>query len=214
MQQGGAPNRKWLRESWSRCKPLNLLFAQDKSRRPLQQLTWQEISVLEMVNSGLKLVVAFMDILSGEDYVSFLASAHIGPPRRCAGGVRGGCQTHSRSEVRHWYHPEDNAQSNDATPQIQTGPQKTTQSEHNKKRTGSRDSGWSNMRKSETNTQSGASKRWRRGIRCWHCAKEKEKFTGQSSWRGKKIFFSQDQQPPPLLTRRLNLKRPYIFRKL
>nr|XP_055030442.1 E3 SUMO-protein ligase ZBED1-like [Misgurnus anguillicaudatus] len=46
------------------------VFAQDKSRRPLPQLTWQDISVLEAVNSGLKPVAEFTDILSGENYVT------------------------------------------------------------------------------------------------------------------------------------------------
>ncbi|XP_059379463.1 E3 SUMO-protein ligase ZBED1-like [Carassius carassius] len=46
------------------------VFAQDKSRRPLPQLTWQDISVLESVNNALKPVVDFTDILSGENYVT------------------------------------------------------------------------------------------------------------------------------------------------
>lgn len=46
------------------------VFAQDKSRRPLPQLTWQDISVLESVNNALKPVADFTDILSGENYVT------------------------------------------------------------------------------------------------------------------------------------------------
>ncbi|XP_067226603.1 E3 SUMO-protein ligase ZBED1-like [Chanodichthys erythropterus] len=46
------------------------VFAQDKSRRPLPQLTRQDISVLESVNNALKPVVDFTDILSGENYVT------------------------------------------------------------------------------------------------------------------------------------------------
>lgn len=46
------------------------VFAQDKSRRPLPQLTWQDISVLESVNKALKPVADFTDILSGENYVT------------------------------------------------------------------------------------------------------------------------------------------------
>lgn len=46
------------------------VFAQDKSRRLLLQLTWQDISVLEAVNSELKPVAEFIDILSGENYVT------------------------------------------------------------------------------------------------------------------------------------------------
>lgn len=46
------------------------VFAQDKSRRPLPQLTWQDLSVLEAVKNGLKPVADFTDILSGENYVT------------------------------------------------------------------------------------------------------------------------------------------------
>ncbi|KAJ7991223.1 hypothetical protein DPEC_G00295100 [Dallia pectoralis] len=46
------------------------VFAQDKSRRPLPQLTWQDISVLESVNNALKPVADLTDILSGEHYVT------------------------------------------------------------------------------------------------------------------------------------------------
>lgn len=65
------------------------VFAQDKSRCPLPQLTWQDISVLESVNNALKPVADFTDILSGENYVTVSSpAAHVGPFRRCAGGVR------------------------------------------------------------------------------------------------------------------------------
>lgn len=46
------------------------VFAQDKSRRPLPQLTWQDMTVLESVNNALKPVADFTDILSGENYVT------------------------------------------------------------------------------------------------------------------------------------------------
>ena len=46
------------------------VFAQDKSRRPLPQLTWQDMSLLESVNNALKPVADFTDILSGENYVT------------------------------------------------------------------------------------------------------------------------------------------------
>ncbi|KAK0144140.1 Zinc finger BED domain-containing protein 4 [Merluccius polli] len=46
------------------------VFAQDNSRCPLPQLTWQDISVLEAVNKALKPVVDFTDILPGENYVT------------------------------------------------------------------------------------------------------------------------------------------------
>lgn len=46
------------------------VFADDKSRRPLPNLTWQDISVLESVNNGLKPVAELTDVLSGETYVT------------------------------------------------------------------------------------------------------------------------------------------------
>ena len=46
------------------------LLPQDNSRRPIPQLTWQDISVLESVNKALKPVADFADILSGENYVT------------------------------------------------------------------------------------------------------------------------------------------------
>ncbi|KAK0153313.1 hypothetical protein N1851_004995 [Merluccius polli] len=52
------------------AQAIKCVFAQDKSRRTLPQLTWQDISVLESVNKALKPVVDFTDILSGENYVT------------------------------------------------------------------------------------------------------------------------------------------------
>ncbi|XP_052432606.1 E3 SUMO-protein ligase ZBED1-like [Carassius gibelio] len=46
------------------------VLTQDKSRRPLPQLTWQDMTVLESVNNALKPVADFTDILSGENYVT------------------------------------------------------------------------------------------------------------------------------------------------
>lgn len=49
---------------------IKCVFAQDKSCRPLPQLTWQDISVLESVNNTLNPVADFTDILFGENYVT------------------------------------------------------------------------------------------------------------------------------------------------
>lgn len=46
------------------------VFAVDKSRRSLPNLAWQDVSVLEAVNAGLKAVADFMDILLAENYVT------------------------------------------------------------------------------------------------------------------------------------------------
>lgn len=56
------------------------VFGQDKSRRLLPQLTWQDINVLKSVNNVLKPVADFTDILSGKNYVtvsSLLPMAHL-----------------------------------------------------------------------------------------------------------------------------------------
>lgn len=52
------------------AQAIKRVLAEDKSRRPLPQLTWQDISVLESVNKALKPVADFTDILSGENYVT------------------------------------------------------------------------------------------------------------------------------------------------
>ncbi|KAK0140605.1 Zinc finger BED domain-containing protein 1 [Merluccius polli] len=52
------------------AQAIKRVFAQDNSRRPLPQLIWQDISVLESVNNALKPVADFTDILSGEYYVT------------------------------------------------------------------------------------------------------------------------------------------------
>lgn len=52
------------------AQAIKRVLAQDRSRRPLPQLTWQDISVLESVNKALKPVADFTDILSGEKYVT------------------------------------------------------------------------------------------------------------------------------------------------
>ncbi|XP_066556315.1 zinc finger BED domain-containing protein 4-like isoform X2 [Amia ocellicauda] len=49
------------------------VFADDKSRCPLPNLTWQDISVLESVNNGLKPVADLTDVLAGETYVTVSA---------------------------------------------------------------------------------------------------------------------------------------------
>ena len=46
------------------------MFANDKSHRPLPNITWQDTAVLEAVKDGLKPVTKFMDILSAEKYVT------------------------------------------------------------------------------------------------------------------------------------------------
>lgn len=46
------------------------VLAQDNSCRLLPQFTWQDISVLGVVNSGLEPVAEFIDILSGDNYVT------------------------------------------------------------------------------------------------------------------------------------------------
>ncbi len=46
------------------------VFADDKSRRTLPNLTWQDIAILEAVKDGLKSVAEFTDILSAENYVT------------------------------------------------------------------------------------------------------------------------------------------------
>ncbi|XDV20327.1 hypothetical protein PO909_025676 [Leuciscus waleckii] len=46
------------------------VFADNKSRRPLPNLTWEDISVLESVNKGLKPVADLTDVLLGETYVT------------------------------------------------------------------------------------------------------------------------------------------------
>ncbi|XP_067280629.1 E3 SUMO-protein ligase ZBED1-like [Pseudorasbora parva] len=46
------------------------VFADDKSRRTLPNVTWQDIAVLEAVKDGLKPVAEFTDILSAENYVT------------------------------------------------------------------------------------------------------------------------------------------------
>ncbi|KAL1249124.1 hypothetical protein QQF64_020129 [Cirrhinus molitorella] len=79
------------------------VFAQDKSCCPLPQLTWQDINVLETVNSGLKPVAEFTDILSGENYVtvSSLLPMLVSPPGKCAGELGARCETHSRPGAHH-----------------------------------------------------------------------------------------------------------------
>ncbi|XP_060774010.1 zinc finger BED domain-containing protein 4-like [Neoarius graeffei] len=52
------------------AQAIKRVLAEDKSRRPLPQLTWQDISVLESVNKALKPVADFTDILSGENYIT------------------------------------------------------------------------------------------------------------------------------------------------
>lgn len=52
------------------AQAIKRVFAQDKSRHPLPQLTWQDRSDLESVNKALKPVADFTDILSGENYVT------------------------------------------------------------------------------------------------------------------------------------------------
>nr|XP_055051518.1 E3 SUMO-protein ligase ZBED1 [Misgurnus anguillicaudatus] len=46
------------------------VFADDKSRRTLPNVTWQDIAILEAVKDGLKPVAEFTDILSAENYVT------------------------------------------------------------------------------------------------------------------------------------------------
>ncbi len=46
------------------------VFADDKSRRTLPNLSWQDIAILEAVIDGLKPVAKFTDILSAENYVT------------------------------------------------------------------------------------------------------------------------------------------------
>lgn len=46
------------------------VFADDKSRRTLPNVTWQDIAVLEAVRDGLKPVAEFTHILSAENYVT------------------------------------------------------------------------------------------------------------------------------------------------
>lgn len=46
------------------------VFADDKSRRTLPNVTWQDIAVLEAVRDGLKPIAEFTDVLSAEKYVT------------------------------------------------------------------------------------------------------------------------------------------------
>ena len=53
-----------------RAAAIKRVFANDRSRRPLPNLTWQDEAVLEAVNKALKPLSDFTDILSGENHVT------------------------------------------------------------------------------------------------------------------------------------------------
>ncbi len=53
------------------------VFADDKRRHTLPNLTWQDIAVLEAVKDGLKPFAEFTDILSAENYVTVSSLLHL-----------------------------------------------------------------------------------------------------------------------------------------
>lgn len=62
--------QKMMQRVLEQALAIKRVFAADKSRRSLPNLAWQDVSVLEVVNAGLRPVADFTGILSAENYVT------------------------------------------------------------------------------------------------------------------------------------------------
>lgn len=64
------PKQQMLERILEQVEAIKRVFARDKSSCLFPQLTWQDFSVSEAVNSRMKLVGEFTDVLSGENFVT------------------------------------------------------------------------------------------------------------------------------------------------